>query len=71
MKKTYKIEIDCAACAAKCEDAIKKIQGVESCIVNFMTQKMIFEAADNIYEAALEKAIKAAKRIEPDFEVEL
>ena len=39
MKKTYKCEVDCANCAAKMEDAVKKIDGVESARVNFMTQK--------------------------------
>ena len=45
MKKTYKIEVDCAACALKMEEAAKNIQGVESATVSFMTQKMKVEFA--------------------------
>ena len=67
MTKTYKIEVDCAACALKCEEAIKKVLGVEDCSINFMTQKMTIEAddIDKIYK----KVLKAAKKVEPDFEI--
>ena len=43
MKKTYKIEVDCANCAAKMEEAAKKVEGVADCTVNFMTLKMKVE----------------------------
>ena len=43
MKKTYKIEVDCANCANKMEDAAKNTAGVQNATVNFMTQKMIVE----------------------------
>ena len=43
MKKTYKIEVDCANCANKMEEATKKTEGVKDAVVNFMTQKMIVE----------------------------
>ena len=43
MKKTYKIEVDCANCANLMEDAARKTAGVQSATVNFMTQKMIVE----------------------------
>ena len=43
MKKTYQIEVDCANCANLMEEAAKKTEGVESAVVNFMTQKMIVE----------------------------
>ena len=46
MKKTYKIEVDCANCANKMEDATKKTTGVKDAVVNFMTQKMIIEFED-------------------------
>ena len=46
MKKTYKIEVDCAACALKMEDAAKKVEGVTDATVSFMTQKMKVEFAD-------------------------
>ena len=48
MKKTYKIEVDCAACALKMEDAAKKVEGVTDATVSFMTQKMKVEFADGL-----------------------
>ena len=70
MKKKFKIEIDCAACAAKVENAISKLEGVENVNVNFMAQKMSLEAADDVFDDVLERAVKAAKRVEPDFAIE-
>lgn len=67
MKKVFNIEVDCAACALKCEEAIKKVEGVDACQINFITQKMTIEAAN--VEAILKKALKAAKKVEPDFEI--
>ena len=67
MKKVFNIEVDCAACSLKCEEAIKKVEGVDACQINFITQKMTIEAAD--VEAILKKALKAAKKVEPDFEI--
>lgn len=67
MKKVLKIEVDCAVCAAKVEDAIKKIDGVNDVKVNFMTQKMILDADDNRFDEILKEALKVAKKIEPDF----
>lgn len=46
MKKTYKIDVDCANCANLMEDAARKTAGVQSATVNFMTQKMIVEFAE-------------------------
>lgn len=69
MKKVFKIEVDCAVCAGKCEDAIKKIDGVNSCQINFMTQKMTLDINDDIFDDVYKKALKAAKKVEPDFEV--
>ena len=67
MRKTYSIEVDCAACALKCEDAIKKMAEVEDCQINFMTQKMTIVAEN---PDALVKAIaKTARKIEPDFSI--
>lgn len=68
MKKTFNIEVDCAVCAQKVEDAIKKINGVQSCNINFITQKMTIEAED--VDTLLKQIKKAAKKIEPDFEIE-
>lgn len=70
MKKVFKIEVDCAVCANKCEEAIKKVDGVINCQINFMTQKMTFEAEDDKFDAILKKAVKAAKKVESDFEIE-
>lgn len=67
MKKVFNIEVDCAVCAQKCEDAIKKVAGVNNCQINFMTQKMTIEADD--IDSVLKPALKAAKKIEPDFEI--
>ncbi len=66
MKKTYDIEVDCAACALKCEEAIKKVDGVNDCKINYMTQKMILDSES---EDVLKKVLKAAKKVEPDFEI--
>lgn len=69
MKKIYKIEVDCAVCANKIQDAVSKIDGVKSVSVNFMTQKMILDIEDSQYDEVYKKVIKTAKRVEPDFEV--
>ncbi len=71
MKKIFKIEVDCAVCANKIEDAVNKVDGVTSCKVNYMTQKMTLEASDEQFADVLKKAVKTAKRVEPDFEIEL
>ena len=72
MKKSFKmIDLDCANCAAKMEAAIKKIDGVEDAAVSFMAQKMVLEAEDARFDEVLKQAVKAAKKIEPDFEIEL
>jgi len=67
MKKAYKIEIDCANCAAKVEEAIKKIDGINSASLNFMTQKMILDLDESREEEILKQVYKTAKRVEPDF----
>ena len=66
MKKKFKCEIDCADCAAKLEDAIKKIDGVEDANVNFMTQKLTLVAEDSRFDAIFAEVLKTAKKIEPD-----
>ena len=71
MKKKFKCEIDCAACAAKVEDAIRKVDGVIDCNVNFLTQKMMLEADDDRFQDVLKAAVKAGKHAEADFEVEI
>ncbi|MCI7692740.1 MAG: cation transporter [Oscillospiraceae bacterium] len=70
MKKTFRlIDLDCANCAAKMEDAIKKIDGVKSATVSFMTQKMTIEADDERFDEIVKLAVKACKKVEPDCEV--
>ncbi len=69
MKKVYKIEVDCAVCAGKIQDAVAKVEGVNSCTVNFMTQKMVIDINDEKFDEVFKQAVKVAKRVEPDFEV--
>ena len=70
MKKAFALEdLDCANCAAKMEDAIKKIDGVDSACVNFISQKMTIEANDDIFDDVLKKAIKVIRKVEPDCRV--
>ena len=72
MKKTYKIEVDCANCANLMEDATKKVAGVASATVNFMTQKMTVEFEDGQdAKAVMKNVLKACRKIEPDCEIEL
>lgn len=67
MKKTFKLtDLDCAHCAAKMEEAISKIDGVNSVSVNFMTQKMKLDASDERFDEILDEAIAICKKIEPD-----
>ena len=70
MKKTYKIEVDCANCANKMEEAAKKTPGVKSAVVNFMTQKMIVEFEEGQTPAAvMQSVLKNCKKIEDDCEI--
>lgn len=71
MKKNYNIEVDCAACAAKMENAAAKIDGVSSVGVNFMTQKLTVDFAEDAEEKTVMKAIlKACRKIERDCVIE-
>ena len=72
MKKTYKMEVDCANCANLMEEATRKVPGVASASVNFMTQKMAVEFADGADEKAVMKdVLKVCRKIEPDCEIEV
>lgn len=67
MKKVWKLqELDCANCAAKMENAIRKIPGVQSVVVNFMTQRLTLEAEDSAYDRILDEAARAIRKVEPD-----
>ena len=70
MKKTYKIEVDCANCANLMEDAAKKTPGVKDATVNFMALKMIVEFEEGKEpKTVMEDVLKACKKIEPDCEI--
>ena len=72
MKKKFKlIDLDCANCAAKMEEAIKKIAGVTDASVNFMTQKMMIEAPDDQFDGIVEEAVRVIAKVEPDCQVVL
>ena len=73
MRKTFELEdLDCANCAAKMEEAIKKLPGVKRVSVNFMTQKMIVEFEDGQdAKTVMKDVLKACKKVEPDCEIEL
>ena len=68
MKKRYKFEVDCANCAAKVEEAVKKIDGVNDATVNFMAQKLVLDADDARFDEILQEVIAVAKKVEPDCE---
>ena len=70
MKKTYKIEVDCAACADKMEQAAQKTQGVAAATVSFMTQKMKVEFAEGAdADAVMQQVLKNCKGVEDDCEI--
>ena len=72
MKKTYKIEVDCANCANKMEQAAKKTAGVKDAVVNFMTLKMIVEFEDGAEpKTVMQKVLKNCKIVEDDCEIYL
>ncbi|MGI6607819.1 MAG: cation transporter [Erysipelotrichaceae bacterium] len=70
MKKSYKIAVDCAACAIKMEDAAKKTEGVKDVTVNFMTQKMIVDFEDSVKkEEVMQKVLTNCKKVDRDCEI--
>ena len=72
MKKTFKmVDLDCAHCAAKMEDGIKKIPGVKDASVNFLMQKVTVEADDDRFEAVMQEAAKVCRKVEPDCRIVL
>ena len=67
MKKKFKLEdLDCANCAAKMEEAIKKIEGVNDASVSFMTQKMTVDADDDRFDAIMNEVAAVCAKVEPD-----
>ena len=70
MKKVFKlIDLDCANCAAKMENAIAQMDGVQKVTVSFLAQKLTLEADDARFDEIVEKAVKACRRVEPDCEI--
>lgn len=70
MKKTYKIDVDCANCANKMEQAAKQTAGVKDAVVNFMTLKMIVEFEDGAEPASvMQDVLKNCKKVEDDCEI--
>lgn len=66
MKKRFRCEVDCANCAAKIEDAIRGIDGVQEVTLNFITQKLTIVADDDKFDEILTTAVAKARKIEPD-----
>ncbi|WOC32539.1 MULTISPECIES: heavy-metal-associated domain-containing protein [Caproicibacterium] len=67
MKKQYRLEdLDCANCAAKMQDAIQKIDGVNRADVNFLSQKLTLEADDARFDEIVKQTVKVCKKVEPD-----
>ena len=72
MKKTYKIEVDCANCANKMEEAAKNTAGVQNATVNFMTQKMIVEFEEGQdAKSVMKDVLKNCKKVEDECEIYL
>ena len=72
MKKRFKLtDLDCANCAAKMEEAIKKIDGVKDATVSFMAQKMTVEADDARFDDITKEIVAVCKKVEPDCVINL
>ena len=70
MKKKFKLQdLDCANCAAKMEENIKKINGVNDANVSFMTQKMTIDAEDEKFDEIMQEVIKVCAKVEPDCKI--
>lgn len=70
MKKKFKLQnLDCANCAAKMEDAIKKIPGVKDAGVSFMMQKMTIDADDGRFDEIMQEVVKVCAKVEPDCKI--
>ncbi len=70
MRKKFKLEnLDCANCAAKMENAIQKIDGVQAATVSFMSQRLTLEADEECFDRVLTEALAVCKKIEPDCKI--
>ena len=68
MKKTYKVEVDCANCAAKMEEAVKATAGVKDATLSFMTLKLKVEDGADV-DVVMQEAVKNCKKVEDDCEI--
>ena len=67
MRKTFKLQdLDCANCAAKMENGIKKIDGVNDATMSFMTQKLVIDADDGRFNEICDEVVSVCKKVEPD-----
>ena len=72
MRKSYKlIDLDCANCAAKMEDGIRRIDGVLSATVSFMSQKLTIETEDGRTDEVMQEVVRVCKKVEPDCQIML
>ena len=72
MKKKFKLQdLDCANCAAKMEEAIKRIEGVADANLSFMTQKMTIEADDSRFDEIMKEVVSVCRKVEPDCVIQL
>ena len=70
MKKKFKLQdLDCANCAAKMEESIKKIDGVNDAVVSFMTQKMTVDADDERFDEIMDEVVRVCAKVEPDCQI--
>ncbi|MBE6758885.1 MAG: heavy-metal-associated domain-containing protein [Ruminococcaceae bacterium] len=70
MKKTYSIEVDCANCALRMEDVIRKVDGISDAVINFMAQKLTVDIDDGQNEkAVMKQALRSCRRVERDCEI--
>ena len=67
MKKRFNLtDLDCSSCAAKMEQAIKKLPGVRDASVSFLTQKLTLDADDARFDAIVQEVVNVCKKVEPD-----
>lgn len=70
MKKKFKLEdLDCANCAAKMEESIKKIEGVNDASVSFLAQKMTIDALDEKFDEIMKEVVSVCAKVEPDCKI--
>ena len=70
MKKKFKLQdLDCENCAAKMEESIKKIDGVNDAVVSFMTQKMTVDADDARFDEIMDEVVRVCAKVEPDCQI--